>query len=270
MSRGDLIGRPYGHTGNIMRCLLKIALLTFLLLMACRAATPDSQPTPNYIISNADWKPVIQEFNGVKMVKVPAGCFMMGHENGRRDERPLTQICFEKPYWIDRTEVTNKQYGQPGNFQGDNRPRENLMWTEARDFCASRGARLPTEAEWEYAARGPDNLLYPWGNYLIEENLIFDRNFNGVTWDVGSKPGGVSWVGALDMSGNVYEWVSSLYKRYPYDPNDGREDLNAPGLRVFRSGQGSYIDYGVSTPIRFWGEPDMRDWFVGFRCAKDD
>jgi formylglycine-generating enzyme required for sulfatase activity len=256
-----------------MRHLTLLILIAAALLTACVTfpeSTPRPRPTPDYTQSNAEWTPVVQEFNGVEMVKVPAGCFMMGNENGRRDERPVTQICFDEPYWIDRTEVTNAQYGQPGNFQGDNRPRENLLWTEARDFCAGRGARLPTEAEWEYAARGPDSLMYPWGDYLIEENLIFDRNYNGQTWDVGSRPGGVSWVGALDMSGNVYEWVSSLYRRYPYDPDDGREDLDAPGLRVFRSGQGSYIDYGVSSAIRFWGEPDMRDWFIGFRCAKDD
>jgi iron(II)-dependent oxidoreductase len=212
---------------------------------------------------------VIQTFSGVEMVKVPAGCFMMGHNAGRRDERPAHQICFNVPYWIDRTEVTNKQYGQPGVFKGDNRPRDNLLWSEARDFCQRRGGRLPTEAEWEYAARGPDNWIYPWGADLIEDNLVFDRNSNGQPADVGSRPAGASWVGALDMSGNVFEWVSSLYKPYPYKADDGREDLtDTTGLRVFRGGINSYIDYAAGGAIRFWARPDQRDWFIGFRCAR--
>jgi formylglycine-generating enzyme required for sulfatase activity len=195
---------------------------------------------------------------------------MMGNEKGRRDEKPVQQQCFNA-YWIDRYEVTNAQYGQPGNFQGDKHPRENLTWTEARDFCAKRGMRLPTEAEWEYAARGPDNLIYPWGNDLIEANLVFDRNSNNQTADVGSKPAGISWVGAFDMSGNVWEWVSSMYKPYPYNAADGREDMSdITSERVYRGGVGSYIDYAAGAAARFHAAPDNRDWFVGFRCARAD
>lgn len=247
-----------------------------LLLAACATtppptATPPPSPTPDYVKRNVDWTPVVETLDGVEMVKVPPGCFMMGHNAGRRDERPEHEICIDKAFWIDRTEVTNKQYGQPGNFQGDQRPRENLTWFEARDFCVKRGGRLPTEAEWEYAARGPDNLMYPWGNELIDDMLVFDRNSNNETSDVGSKPSGASWVGALDMSGNVLEWVNSLYKPYPYDAADGREDPNdTTGDRVYRSGWGSYIDFGVSSPIRFHDKPDTRDWFIGFRCARDE
>jgi formylglycine-generating enzyme required for sulfatase activity len=131
-------------------------------------------------------------------------------------------------------------------------------------------ARLPTEAEWEYAASGSDNLIYPWGNELIEANLVFDRNSNNETADVGSHPNGVSWVGAYDMAGNVWEWVSTIYESYPYDPADGREDLNdAESLRVYRGGVGSYIDFGVGTATRFRKAPDERDWFIGFRCARE-
>ena len=194
----------------------------------------------------------------------------MGNEDGRRDERPETEICFERPYWIDRYEVTNAQYGSEGHFPGENFPRENLLWSEARDFCAARGARLPTEAEWEYAARGPDSLIYPWGDELIEDNLVFDRNTGANTAEVGSKPGGVSWVGAFDLSGNVFEWVSSAYARYPYDATDGREDLNDTTVdRVYRGGNQSYIDYGPGAATRFRRSPEERDWFLGFRCARD-
>ncbi|MBK8026130.1 MAG: SUMF1/EgtB/PvdO family nonheme iron enzyme [Chloroflexi bacterium] len=234
------------------------------------AITPTPAPTgPPSPATNADWTPQSATISGVEMVLVPPGCFMMGSDEGRRDERPAHEICFEHAYWIDKYEVTNAVYGSPGNFQGDDRPRENLLWSEARDHCASRGARLPTEAEWEYAARGPDGLTYPWGNELIAENLVFDQNSNGETQSVGSRPAGASWVDAMDMSGNVFEFVSSIYARYPFDPTDGREDLtDLQAPRVYRGGINSYIDNGAGTTIRFRLGADERNWFIGFRCAR--
>ena len=253
--------------------LLSILLIIPALLAACGSGeppTPTVTPAPTPIASNADWTPVIETFDGVEMVRVPPGCFEMGHDEGRRDERPAHRFCIESAFWIDRYEVTNAQYGDQGNFPGDDRPRENLTWFEARDHCAARGGRLPTEAEWEYAASGPDNLIYPWGDELIAENLVFDQNSNNETATVGGRPGGVSWVGEHDMAGNVWEWVSSIYTPYPYDPTDGREDLNdAESLRVYRGGVGSYMDYAAGTAARFWKEPGDRDWFIGFRCARD-
>lgn len=249
------------------------AVFLAMMLTGCggEPPTPTVVPSPTPVVSNGDWTSVVQVFEGVEMVQVPAGCFIMGNAEGRRDESPEHEVCFSQPFWIDRTEVTNRQYGSQGNFSGDNRPRENLTWFEARDFCASRGTRLPTEAEWEYAARGPDDLIYPWGNELIEDNLVFDRNSNNQTADVGSKPAGVSWVGAVDMAGNVWEWVSSLYGDYPYSASDGREDLsNTEDRRVYRGGVGSYIDFGVGAATRFRAKPDDRDWFIGFRCARDN
>jgi len=195
---------------------------------------------------------------------------IMGHDEGRRDERPEHEQCFDRPFWLGHMEITNAQYGSEGPFAGTDVARTNITWAEARDFCASKSMRLPTEAEWEYAARGPDSLLYPWGNELIDTNVVFDRNSNNQVMPVGSRPNGASWVGALDLIGNAMEWTSSLYQRYPYDANDGREDAtDTTSPRVYRSSISSYIDFAASAPIRFRDVPEFRDWFLGFRCARD-
>jgi formylglycine-generating enzyme required for sulfatase activity len=252
------------HRNFIILCCLMLVGLT-----ACGSAFDDLSPTQ--VPGNTAWNPIVRSFDGVDMVWVPPGCFWMGHADGRRDEQPVHESCFENGFWIDRYEVTNGQYGSPGAFPGENRPRDNLTWFEARDFCAGRGARLPTEAEWEYAARGPDNLIYPWGDQFDDTRLVFDGNFEYQLWDVGSHPEGASWVGADDMSGNAWEWVSSIYRPYPYRAGDGREDLqDSTSLRVYRGGIGSYIDFGTSAATRFRVAPDQRGWFVGFRCARDE
>lgn len=247
-------------------------LITCLVALAgCGQTPPALTSTPSLSVAvpatNASWVPQFQTISGVEMALVPPGCFQMGTTDGRRDERPAHTQCFEAPFWIDRTEVTNAAFGSSGRFEGDDRPRENLLWSEARDHCAARGARLPTEAEWEYAARGVDGLRYPWGNDLVPDNLVFDQNANAETAPVGSRPSGASWVGALDLSGNVFEFVSSAYGRYPYDATDGREDLAVVVPRVYRGGINSYINFGASATIRFRLDADKRDWYIGFRCA---
>ncbi|PJF27076.1 MAG: hypothetical protein CUN52_15015, partial [Phototrophicales bacterium] len=187
--------------------------------------TPSPTPTipPGYagganITTNEQWTPVEQEFDGVVMVLVPKGCFMMGSDDGDSDEQPVHEQCFDEPFWIDKYEVTQAQFAQfggrkanPNYFKGDDLPIERITWFEARDYCEQRrGGRLPTEREWEYAARGPKNLIYPWGNEFMANNVVYDGNSNSGTAPVGSREGGISWVGAMDMSGNVWEWVSSL------------------------------------------------------------
>ncbi|HEC21824.1 MAG TPA: TIR domain-containing protein, partial [Chloroflexi bacterium] len=178
------------------------------------------------VSSNDGWTPFIQEFEGVPMALVPAGCFQMGSANEESNEQPVHEVCFEEPFWIDVYEVTNARYGSAGCEEyssEDDQPRNCVNWFEAVAHCESRGARLPTEAEWEYAARGPDGLLYPWGDEFVALNAVYGDDSGGRPAVVGSRPGGVSWVGALDMSGNLWEWVSSIYAFYPYDPDDGRE-----------------------------------------------
>ena len=263
------------------------------------------------VSANDDWTPIMREFNGIWMVLVPAGCFQMGYEDNLPEERPVHRICFERPFWIDLTETTVTQFAVFLNaqeepvesyegwldvnslteelpiqltledgvwkplYKADNQPLENVTWIGANEYCAWRGVRLPTEAEWEYAARGPESWLYPWGNEYVSSNLL--RSGYQMP-DVGSLPQGASWVGALDLSGSLYEWTSSLYWPYPYDPEDGRE---APleedfGDRVFRGCPWYHSadnEYGprldnVSATARHDNPPDIGLWYFGFRCAQ--
>lgn len=255
-------------------------------------ATPTSTHTPTPtpdplvlargpVVRNADWQPVIQVFDGVEMVLVPVGCFMMG-SNQNDDERPVHRVCFDEPFWIDRTEVSNGQFavfnGQAAlasQWTESNRPRESITWFEAVAFCELRGARLATEAEWEYVARGPDGLIYPWGNEWQPGKVVWSGNSNDQAANVGSRPTGASWVGAVDMSGNVWEWVADWYDADHFEilPDD---IVNPPGpesgeYRVLRGG--SWVSTVTAEDVfratnRYFRNPYLSNFNFGFRCAR--
>ncbi|MEM1049948.1 MAG: SUMF1/EgtB/PvdO family nonheme iron enzyme [Pseudomonadota bacterium] len=150
-------------------------------------------------------------------------------------------------------------------------PVAETTWAGARAYCAWRGARLPSEAEWEAAARGADARLYPWGDAAPDETRVFVSGRTGVTETVGTRPGGASPVGALDMSGSLAEWTSTLRRPYPYDPNDGREAPNQPGERVTRGGD--YIFDAEPATLTathragFSNAPERGHRHIGFRCV---
>jgi formylglycine-generating enzyme required for sulfatase activity len=228
------------------------------------------------VTNNSDWTPVIRNFDAVEMVLVPAGCFDMGSDE-YSDEQPIHTQCIDEPFWIDRYEVTNEQFGSAGSAvceyysSESNQPRNCVSWFDARDYCESLGGRLPTEVEWEYAARGPDNLIYPWGDtynadYVIGED---DPTYGDTrTAPVGSRAGGISWVGAYDMSGNLWEWVSSWLVDYPYNDNDGRENDSGYTYRVLRGGSFNFKGDILRAADR--GGDDPGGWTIGFgfRCAR--
>jgi len=236
------------------------------------------------LVFNNDWPPFERDFDGVTMVLVPAGCFMMGSEDGEDNEEPVHEQCFDAPFWIDKFEVTNEQYGSAST--GDScsnssseadQPRNCVNWFEALEHCESRDARLPTEAEWEYAARGPDNLTYPWGNeneYDAAKAISFgDPTYGGnQTAPVGSRPEGMSWVGAYDMSGNVSEWTNTIYDQdnypYPYAADDGRENASSEARRILRGGSFYSPPFALGGANRRARPPDGPDNSVGFRCVR--
>jgi sulfatase modifying factor 1 len=230
---------------------------------------------------NRDWTPVIDMFDGAEMVRVPPGCFMMGSEDGSTNEQPVQQICFDTPFWIDKTEVTRSMYAAcvaagacteaPASDYSsqDDQPINRVTWFQARDYCAWQGMQLPTEAQWEYAARGPEGWVFPWGDEFVEDRVVFGGNFDGETAVVGSKIWGVSWVGALDMSGNVWEWVNSGYQDYPYAADEREDDSDTSVRRVRRGGSfyEFHADY-LRAAKRFYSPPSFEFDSGGFRCAR--
>jgi formylglycine-generating enzyme required for sulfatase activity/tRNA A-37 threonylcarbamoyl transferase component Bud32 len=270
-----------------------IKLGTIGLAQATRTPAPPTATTsptpPDTVEHNSDWTPVVQSFDGVDMVLVPPGCFMMGStdadvkattaqcnkdlsggcdSNWFSDETPQNRVCIDQPFWLDRTEVSKGQYyASAGTRPGDDLPIDSIAWLDATDYCESRGGRLPTEAEWEYAARGPDSLLYPWGNEFIPDNVSFYDNSKGSTEPVDSRPEGASWVGALNLLGNLSEWTSTHFASYPYDAKDGRE--RSGSFLVTRGG--SWLDwtYDLRVAARSNWSPDYKNTDTGFRCARD-
>jgi len=245
------------------------------------------------VTANNQWEPVIETINEVEMALVPAGCFKMGSTDEQVDygmelygsraqrswfsnEQPAHKVCFEEPFWIDVYEVTNRQFRHAPSectawSSDDNQPRICISWTDSLAHCEDRGTRLPTEAEWEYAARGPDGLVFPWGNTWMSAAAVWGTSSLAV---VGSKPRGVSWIGAYDLSGNVLEWVNDWYGAGYYDTlEDGVVNPQGPGnggLRIFRGGSWTYNTphhlrsaYRMATDVFHKGD----DRSVGFRCA---
>jgi len=222
--------------------------------------------------------------DAVEMAAVPGGGFPMGSDDPEADadERPVARIQVEA-FWIDRVEVTNARYGAcveagtcslpAGTAVNDatkaDHPVTIVSWAQAAAYCAWAGKRLPTEAEWEKAARGVDARRYPCGCRFEPERV--NAGYTAGTAAVGSYPGCPSPYGVLDMAGNVWEWTSSLYKPYPYDPGDGREDPTARGPRVNRGGSWYYGAWYVRTTYRATANHIYRRIAdLGFRCASSD
>ena len=220
------------------------------------------------------------------MIRIPAGSFILGSYLFG-NQKP--QIIALADFLIDRTEVTNAAYKQcvdvkkceaqaPGsdrhpNYANDplyaNFPATHISWKQARDFCAWAGKRLPTEAEWEKAASWntatQEKFDWPWGNAFDPARLNSVESNHGDTTAVGTFQPELN--GTVDMAGNVSEWTSSLFMPYPYNPTDGRENLQAEGKRVYRGG--SYLQSKGKARGFFRRDAPATDpnREIGFRCA---
>ena len=228
---------------------------------------------------------------------VPAGSFWMGcnsavDSNCYSDESPYHEVTLSG-YYMDKTEVTVDAYGEcvtagsctaPSTGGSCNwgvsgrggHPVNCVNWTQAREYCAWVGKRLPTEAEWEKAARGTDGRKYPWGNETATcEYAVMYEGGNGCgtgsTWDVcGKSPSGDSPYGLCDMSGNVWEWVSDWYDSdyYTNSPSSNPTNTVSGSTRVRRGG-GFYGNDGLRASNRSGYDPSGDYYPLGFRCARD-
>ncbi|MFQ3640546.1 MAG: bifunctional serine/threonine-protein kinase/formylglycine-generating enzyme family protein [Chloracidobacterium sp.] len=243
--------------------------------------TPASTTT-----TTADPKPVPTPQAPPGMVYIPGGKFIMGNNASADDFEKPEHERQVAPFFLDKTEVTNEQYAQfvqetghppPLNWKGQKTfppgtaklPVAEVSWDDAQAFAKWAGKRLPTEVEWEYAARGVDRRLYPWGNEFDPAKLNAGRDISQIKdqrRQVGSFPG-ESPFGLLDMAGNVSEWTESGYDLYP-----GSQAVVKPQfqpLKIVRGGCFADDARKTMSTRRLMNERTFRDLSTGFRCAKD-
>jgi formylglycine-generating enzyme required for sulfatase activity len=205
------------------------------------------------------------------MVLVPASEFIMGVDGGAPDERPKRKVQLPA-FYIDKFEVTNRDFAAVfSNHRFDERaammPVTGVSWTRATAYADAVGKRLPTEAEWEKAARGTDGREYPWGNTFDPDFCTANTSPRSAPTRVGSFRQGASPFGAMDMAGNIYEWTSSWYQ--PYEGNTLVKDDYGQLFRVLRGGSYTTDRFGVRTARRHYDKPDSTREDYGFRCAMD-
>jgi formylglycine-generating enzyme required for sulfatase activity len=235
--------------------------------------------------------------DGAPMVLVPAGEFPMGSDEGGDDEKPVHRV-FLDDYYIDRYEVTVEQYAKFLKARGMNeppmwlamdephhqkRPVVNVDWLDASNYCKWAGKRLPTEAEWEKAARGTDGRVYPWGNDPPDP---LRANYGKKQWNnhaalvpVGGLKDGKSPYGIYEMAGNVWEWVSDWYdpNYYTTSPSRNPNGPESGKYRVLRGGSWDFAPENLRSSRRDFNipsshdydSPSYRNFNSGFRCAKN-
>jgi formylglycine-generating enzyme required for sulfatase activity len=238
-----------------------------------------------------------QEVFEPELILIPAGEFLMGSDpkkdkQAREDEQPQHRLSLPD-YSIAKTPVTNAQYaafvqatghGPPKHWQDKTVPRgqENhpviyISWDDAVVYCrwlaktTKKPYRLPTEAEWEKAARGTDGRIYPWGNKWDAKRCNTSEDGPGKTTPVGAYPAGASPYGLLDITGNVWEWCATKWgKPYPYDATEdewGDDYLKAGGYRVVRGGSFYGYQYFARCAVRYGDRPGDGVDLRGFRVA---
>lgn len=225
-----------------------------------------------------------------KMIHIPAGQFVQGSDMRHDDEGPEHKVYLDG-YYIDKYEVTNIQYERfikstgyrkPIYWVTGKHPRGKAYhpviyvdWFDAKTYCEWAGKRLPTESEWEKAARGPDGREFPWGNEFSEERGNVPDLGTGGTMPVGSFEGGKSPYELYDMSGNVWEWTSDWYKPYKGSADVKTNVFYGKKNKVLRGGswfECAIYNCGLSayTYNRSHFAPDVKNNSFGFRCASSE
>ncbi len=274
--------------------------LTVLLLAACiktepmiptptllpptETPIPSKTPLPTITPEGDIGSTWLRPKDGMAMVYVPKGAFTMGSNLGESDEQPVHDVYLDA-FWIDQTEVTFTMYASFAPSRSGQYPVQNVTCEEASAYCSWVGSRLPTEAEWEKSARSPDERTYPWGNQNPAGDLVnFADVKSHLSWGdvnvndgyenvapVGSYPAGASMYGALDMAGNLAEWVKDWYDETYYNtsPLDNPTGPVEGFFRALRGGSWYGNADSVRTADRSWYIPEGGTDYVGFRCAQN-
>ncbi len=294
-------------TNKSWQPLLRVAFVLLLLSSCGRVSIPrpgflgapvppTATPGPPGLAQPDAGATRVWEADGAVMVFVASGWFVMGSTEddpqAYDDEDPQHSVMLDG-FWIDRTEVTNGQYKQceaagactapypTSSYSREayyrhpryaNFPVINVTWDNAVAYCEWAGKRLPTEAEWEKAARGVDGRIYPWGDSPPDDTVANYGGNEGDTEEVGSYPEGASPYGVLEMAGNVWEWVADRYdvKYYQASPSHNPTGPNAGPERVVRGGSWLYPGRRIRAAYRNSRTPDFRDGTTGFRCASSE
>ncbi|WKZ42195.1 MAG: SUMF1/EgtB/PvdO family nonheme iron enzyme [Anaerolineales bacterium] len=254
--------------------------------------TRTNMPPPTFPPNPGIGSIMISEKDDMVLVFVPAGEFTMGSDSGGSDVKPVHQVSLDA-FWIDQTEVTNTMYAKCvadggckppsssrsktrihyfGNSVFDEFPVIHVDWHQAEAYCEWAGRKLPTEAQWEKAARGTDGRVYPWG-----ENIdCFYANYWGQvkgcvgdTSEAGSYESGKSLYGSYDMAGNVSEWVYDWYDSnyYQISPLSNPTGPISGSSRVLRGGSWNVSDEVVRSIFRYRNDPTNTKNYIGFRCS---
>ncbi|MCL4530507.1 MAG: formylglycine-generating enzyme family protein [Chloroflexi bacterium] len=271
-------------------------LIFMLALTACAPASTPVPPTPTRIPPTPTLAPLdlsapmevgsnFTYIDGASLVAVPAGPFIMGDSGTDNYQHTVTLGAF----WIYANKVTNQQYaacvaqGQctPPNqidnlgyndFASRNDPVVGVTYNQAAAYCNFVNGSLPTEAQWEKAARGPDGNQYPWGKDDPSCDLLNFNNCVGQSTDVTKYPKGKSYYGAFDMEGNVFEWVADWYDAlyYKSSPSQDPAGPDTGGMRVIRSSSYRSNPGQVAAYTRFFTSPADHRRDLGFRCVITD
>jgi formylglycine-generating enzyme required for sulfatase activity len=302
----------------------KFIYLVFVIILSLPACTPTvSTPTSNMVPELGSTR--ISETDGMVQVYVPAGVFEMGSEDGYEDEKPVHTVYLDA-FWIDQTEITNEMFqtfirdtgyvtdaesygssyvylnnewieisgadwkhpeGSTSNLENlEDHPVVQVSWNDAMAYCEWAKRILPTEAQWEKAAKGTVASTYPWGNEFNCKNGNFDdesvldeyvvaglAGCDGyhTTAPVREYEGGVSPYEVYDMAGNVREWVMDWYDDKFYGEMSAAENnpqnSEESDYKTIRGGSWFDIEEGVRSTVRSYNAPYIADYIMGFRCS---
>jgi formylglycine-generating enzyme required for sulfatase activity len=253
---------------------IRAAAIAFVLFLPALAeAQQAAAPQPATGVGHEKGEPRVNPKDGLTYLWVPAGAFSMGCSPGDKecdkDEKPAHQVTIARGFWLSQGPVTQQAYqrvtGQnPSQFKGANFPVENVDWNEAKAYCAAVGGRLPTEAEWEYAARAGAKSA----RYGILDRIAWHSGNSGFkTHEVGKKL--ANDFGLDDMLGNVWQWVADWYGNYPAGEQSDPSGAEAGRFKALRGGSWYFDPKYVRLSSRDKNEPDNRSNDIGLRCIAE-